>query len=160
MFGVEAGGKSIATFALSFAPSLLEHFRSQGVGSLPSDMTATLTPFGGQEGSFMTTFLRVETPDTDCVTIVFWSEAGITRCRMLGPTKMIFGQPFELHGPVAGSAAVARALEVGRRFADDLGVSIVIVDPARLWNEEWGTLTERDEPGPLLPSETIDLVRI
>lgn len=108
----------------------------------------------------MTTFLRVEKPDDDCVTIVFWSEAGITRCRMLGPTKMIFGQPFELHGPVAGSAAVARALEVGRRFADDLGVPMVIVDPARLWNDAWGTLSERVEAGPPPPSETIGLVRI
>ncbi|MBK5958493.1 hypothetical protein CCR97_09775 [Rhodoplanes elegans] len=108
----------------------------------------------------MTTFLRAEKPDADCVTIAFWSEEGITRCRMLGPTKMIFGQPFELHGPVAGSAAVVRSLEIGRRFADDLGVPMVIVDPDRLWNDAWGTLADRGAPGPLLPSETIGSVRI
>ncbi|MDC7784731.1 hypothetical protein PQJ75_00500 [Rhodoplanes sp. TEM] len=95
----------------------------------------------------MTTFLRVDDPDDECVTIVFWSQEGITRCRMLGPTKMIFGQPFELHGPVAGAIAAARALEVGRRFADAVGVPMVIVDPEHLWNDAWGTLADRRGTG-------------
>lgn len=95
----------------------------------------------------MTTFLRVEEPDDGCVTIVFWSPEGLTRCRMLGPTKMIFGQPFELTGPVTGSVAAARTLQVGRRFADDVGDPMVVVDPEHLWNDAWGMLADRRRTG-------------
>ena len=93
----------------------------------------------------MTTFARVACRDDQCVTIVFWSQDGFPRCRMFGPTKQIFGRPFELDGPAEGSSSVPLALTVGMQFAADLAVPLVISDPEGLWNDAWGTLTDRIE---------------
>lgn len=96
----------------------------------------------------MTTFMRVDRPDADAVTIVFWSRDGFPRCRMLGPTKLIFGQPFELGGPAEGSSLVPLALTVGMQFAKDVAVPLVIWDPEELWEDSWGILSERNAIAP------------
>jgi hypothetical protein len=97
-----------------------------------------------QERRLMTTFTKVDRRDADCATIVFWSQDGLPRCRVLGPTKLIFGQPFELDGPAEGSSLVPLALTVGMQFAKDVAVPLVIWDPEGLWEDSWGTLSDRN----------------
>jgi len=97
--------------------------------------------------------------------IVFWSQDGLPRCRVLGPTKLIFGQPFEVRRPAEGSSLVPLALTVGMQFAKDVAVPLVIWDPEGLWEDSWGTLSDRNaitpgragattecSPGPLATS--------
>jgi hypothetical protein len=98
----------------------------------------------GRKGLLMTTFTRVDRRDADCVTIVFWSKEGLPHCRILGPTKLIFGQKFELDSPLEGSSFVSLTLSVGMQFAKDVAVPLVIADPEGLWNHSWGTLSDRN----------------
>jgi hypothetical protein len=118
-----------------------------------------------QERRLMITFTKVDRRHADCVTIVFWSQDGLPCCRVLGPTKLIFGQPFELDGPAEGSSLVPLALTVGMQFAKDVAVPLVIWDPEGLWEDSWGTLSDRNaitpgradattecSPGPLAAS--------
>jgi hypothetical protein len=96
----------------------------------------------------MTTFTRVDRRDADCVTIVFWSKEGLPHCRILGPTKLIFGQKFELDSPPEGSSFVSLTLTVGMQLARDAAVPLVIADPEGLWNDSWGILSDRNVIAP------------
>ncbi len=85
-------------------------------------------------------FERVRSPDPAAVTVTIGGEDGRSTGQVRGPEPM--------GGPVAraltfgedDSLSAHQALAVGCHLANELGVSVVVIDEGGHWRPAWGSL--------------------
>jgi hypothetical protein len=92
----------------------------------------------------------VDHPKKNCVTVVLWTKGEAECGRVIGPTKMIFGQDYSIRSPLERHLSARGASRMGINFAQDLGVDLVVVDPEHIWKRHWGIL---HSPEPVLRAQ-------
>jgi hypothetical protein len=89
---------------------------------------------------------QVDQPSNKAVTLTFGTNGGRDRGEVTGPTKIVSGQLVVVRTPQPGSLTPTKAFAMAEALADQLGLSLVVVDPDGIWNPMWGELYRSTGP--------------
>jgi hypothetical protein len=83
---------------------------------------------------------QVDHLSNNALTLTFGTIGGRDRGEVTGPTRIILDQQMVARTPQPGLLTPTKAFAMAEKWADHLGLPLVVVDPNGIWNPVWGEL--------------------